>query len=350
LGLVIPHEGLIGQQAISLPPLKQSKMTETNLMVGIDVSKKNFDIALPNQKGYLSQQYSNDVKGFKQLLKALPPGVQCVMEATGPYYLRLATYLYLNGIKVSVVNPLVIKRFSQMRLLRAKTDKADAKMIAEYGKAEQPALWKPSEGYLLELQQLETVLEQYGRQHTAMLNQQEAFIQSGAINKTVLQSLNQSLKHLEKQCKRVEERMKELIEQQHNDLLIRLSSIPGIGNQTAIMLIAITGGFKKFTTSKQLSSYIGICPRIVESGTSVKGKGKICKLGMSRIRRLLYLCTWSAIKWNSTCKEMYERMISRGKPKMVALIAVANKLLRQAFAIGMSNNKYIKDFQPKACF
>lgn len=325
-------------------------MTNTNLIVGIDVSKKTFDAALPNNRGYLSQQYSNDVKGFKQLLKALPDGACCIMEATGPYYLRLATYLHTNGVLVSVVNPLVIKRFSQMRLIRAKTDKADARMIAEYGKTEQPDLWKPSEGYVLELQQLETVLEQYGRQRTVMLNQQEAFTQSGVISKVVIQSLNQSLKHLEKQCIIVEKRMKELINEQHNDLLIRLSSIPGIGNQTAIMLIVITDGFKKFSNSRQLSSYIGMCPRIIESGTSVKGKAKICKLGMSRMRRLLYLCTWSAVRCNQTCKEMFERMVLKGKPKMVALIAVANKLLRQAFAIGTSNTKYQKDFQPKTCF
>jgi transposase len=325
-------------------------MTETNLTVGIDVSKKTFDVAIPASQGYLSQKYSNDVKGFKQLLNNLPAGSCCVMEATGPYYLRLATYLHTNGVRVSVVNPLVIKRFSQMRLIRAKTDKADAKMIAEYGKTEHPDVWQPSEGYILELQQLETVLEQYSRQRTVLLNQQEAFTQSGVNGKTVIQSLNQSLKHLEKQCVILEKRIKQLINEQHKDLLVRLSSIPGIGNQTAIMLIVITGGFKKFANSKQLSSYIGMCPRIVESGTSVKGKAKICKLGMSRIRKLLYLCTWSAVKYNHSCKEMYERLVLKGKPKMVALIAVANKLLKQAFAIGTSKNTYQKDFQPKACF
>lgn len=133
-------------------------MVETKLVVGIDISKKTFDVALPHKERYLSEQYSNDVKGFKQLAEALPPGAHCVMEASGPYYLRLATYLHLQGIKVSVVNPLVIKRFSQMRLLRAKTDKADAKMIAEYGKAENPERWDPPQQYILELQQLQSLL------------------------------------------------------------------------------------------------------------------------------------------------------------------------------------------------
>jgi len=325
-------------------------MIDTNLTVGIDVSKKTFDIALPNPKGYSNQQYSNDEKGFKQLVRHLPLEVHCIMEATGPYYLRLATYLHLHGIQVSVVNPLVIKRFSQMRLLRAKTDKADAVMIAEYGKTEKPELWQPSEEYIIELQQLQAIVEQYGRQHTALVNQQEAFSQSGKNNKVVVGSIKQSLRHLEKQSVAVENRIKQIINKEHSDLLTRLSSIPGIGEKTAIMLIVITGGFKKFSTSKQLSSYIGICPRVFESGSSVKGKPKICKMGMSRMRRLLYVCTWSAIKWNKTCKQMYERMVSKGKAKMVALIAVANKLLKQAFAIGTNNSFYQKDFQQTPCF
>jgi transposase len=325
-------------------------MVETKLVVGIDISKKTFDVALPNKEHYMSKQYSNDVKGFKQLCEALPPGAHCVMEASGPYYLRLATYLHLQGLKVSVVNPLVIKRFSQMRLLRAKTDKADAKMIAEYGKAENPEPWCPPRQYILELQQLQSLLEQYHRHHTALLNQMEAFTQSGINSPTVQQSSKQMLKQLEKQSARVEQQMDSIVNEHHQELMNRVCSIPGIGRKTAMTLIVISDGFKKFATSKQLSSYIGLCPRIVESGTSVKGKSKICKLGMSRMRRLLYVCTWSAIRFNVPCKQLYERLLAKGKAKMVALIAVANKLLRQAFAIGTTLNSYIKEFDLIACF
>lgn len=325
-------------------------MVETKLVVGIDISKKTFDVALPNKEHYMSKQYSNDVKGFKQLVCSLPPAAHCVMEASGPYYLQLATYLHTQGIGVSVVNPLVIKRFSQMRLLRAKTDKADSKMIAEYGKTENPEPWNPQQQYILELQQLQSLLEQYNRQHTALLNQMEAFTQSGVNNPTVQQSLKQMLKQLEKQSARVEQQMDSIVDEHHQELMNRLCTIPGIGRKTAMLLIVISGGFKKFSNSKQLSSYIGLCPRIIESGTSVKGKAKICKLGMSRIRRLLYLCTWSAVQCNEQCKQMYDRLVAKGKPKMVALIAVANKLLRQAFAIGTTLNPYIKNFDSKVCF
>jgi len=101
--------------------------------IGIDIAKKSFDVAFPGEKGYQLKKYSYNSDGFEQLLSRLPAGSCCVLEATGPYYVRLATFLYEQGIGVSVVNPLVIKRFSQMRLLRTKTDQADAKLIAAYG-------------------------------------------------------------------------------------------------------------------------------------------------------------------------------------------------------------------------
>ena len=84
----------------------------------------------------------------------------------------------------------------------------------------------------------------------------------------------------------------------------------------------------RFTDYRKLSSYIGICPRLFESGSSVKGKTRICKMGMSRIRAMLYMCSWSAKRCNKTCRELYERLIAKGKAKKQALIAVANKLLK----------------------
>ena len=115
-------------------------------------------------------------------------------------------------------------------------------------------------------------------------------------------------------------------------------------------LIVLSGGFTKFENAKQLCSYIGLSPRIFESGTSVRGKSRICKMGMSRIRAMLYVCAWSAKKCNKACKEFYNRLIEKGKPKKVALIAVANKLLKQAFAIAKSDNYYSENSLNFTCF
>ena len=105
-------------------------MNKDRKIYGIDISKSVFDI-YSRSKGHA--QLKNDESGFKQLLKNLPKQALVVMEATGYYHYRLAQFLYKKGVSVSVVNPLSVKRFVQMKLAKVKTDKSDAKAICEYG-------------------------------------------------------------------------------------------------------------------------------------------------------------------------------------------------------------------------
>jgi transposase len=116
------------------------------------------------------------------------------------------------------------------------------------------------------------------------------------------------------------------------------------------MLNVITDGFTKFEHHKQLTAYIGFSPRVYQSGTSVKGKGHICKMGNAQIRKLLYLCSWTAKFCNKACREMYERLKEKGKPERVIKIAIANKLLKQAFAIGKSQMNYSENHGDNICF
>lgn len=314
---------------------------------GIDVSKLTLDVS---PGGQAHQVYPNHAQGFEQLLSQLPAGTHCVLEASGPYYLPLAVFLHQQGVAVSVVNPLVIKRFAQMRLLRAKTDKADAKMIAAYGLSQRPPLWSPPPLYLSQLQQLQTLLEGYLKQRTALRNQREAFSGSGVPNPGLSESLERTLGHLQEEIARLEEQIERLARQQQAPLLDSLQSIPGLGRKTPLALLVVSGGFTRFASARQLCAYLGLAPRLFQSGTSVRGKSHICKLGMGQVRRLLYLCSWSAVKVNGPCQQLYEQLLERGKPKMVALIAVANKLLRQAFAIARSQTKFDENFKPAACF
>jgi transposase len=315
--------------------------------IGIDIAKKSFDVAFPLEKGYTLKKYSYDASGLTALRQHLPVESCCVMEATGPYYVRLATFLYEQGIAVAVINPLVIKRFSQMRLLRTKTDQADAKLIAAYGELEKPALWKPAVSFITELQQESTVLEGLIRQRTALQNQLEAFNQLPHVSPEALQTLHTLLQTLQEQMQALEKSMERKAKENEGQALDNLTSIPGIGCKTAIQLLIITQGFRRFANAKQLCAYVGISPRIYESGTSVKGKPKISKLGMGRLRALLYLCAWSACKYNQACKDLYERLLAKGKAKKLALVAVANKLLKQAFAIGTKQIKYDDSFAQK---
>lgn len=323
--------------------------TETNY-TGIDISKLFFDVAFLQSGRYAYHKLSNDADGFKALLKMLPPDSQVVMEASGPYYLQLACFLDDAGVALSVINPLVIRRFSQMRMSRAKTDKKDAKMIAEYGKTEQPVLWQKPEQHVITLQQTEALLARLQTERTALSNQLESFDSSGMLIKQLRKEISAELLHKEQLIKKLTKQMEQIAQVHYSDMLADLQSIPGLGRKTAMMLTVLSGGFSRFEDYRKLSSYIGICPRIFESGTSVKGKARICKMGMSRIRATLYVCSWSAARCNTACRDLYQRLIAKGKAKKLALIAVANKLLKQAFAIAKQQTKYKEDYSNITCF
>jgi transposase len=281
--------------------------------IGIDISKKTLDVAIARQSAYQHYKLPNNQSGFKTLQSLLWPTDIVVMEASGAYYLQVACFLYDQGIGVCVVNPLVIRRFCQMRLSRTKTDRKDATMIAEYGKTEHPRHWVPEADYIMELRQLRAASDLLDKNKTALLCQQEAFDQLPVSCKEATDALVKTIKVIEKQIAIIEVKMQQLTSQYHGTMYKQLQTIPGIGKKTAMLLIVLTGGFTKFSNARQLSSYIGTCPRIFESGSSIKGKTRITKMGMSKIRSMLYVCSWSAKKYNQKCKELYDRFVEKGK-------------------------------------
>lgn len=326
-------------------------MSNVQIYAGFDVSKKFFDVCILSGDGKsISKQMEYDKQGLSRLTECLPAGTHCVMEATGPYYLRLACWLHQQGFTVSVVNPLVIRRFSQMRLRRAKTDKTDAKLIAAYAIMETPQNWEPPAQYLINLQQLDAASEQLQKQCTAWRNQLEAFTASGLIDKSMKKFLTRMITQTEKELLEIQSRIDTIIVDHHQQMLKNLIAIPGLGKKSASVLILITGGFTRFSDYKKLSAYVGLSPRIFESGSSIRGKSRICKLGMSRIRAILYVCAWSAKRCNLACKQLYERLVAKGKSKKLALIAVANKLIKQAFTIAVNNIPYDENVAKNICF
>jgi len=153
-------------------------------------------------------------------------------------------------------------------------------------------------------------------------------------------SLKRSLKQVQKEIKTLEEQLFLLVKQEHQDLLTRVKTIPGIGNKTAVMLVVLTDGFDRFTSGSELCSYAGLTPVIRKSGSSVNGRSRISKIGNQKLRNLLFMCSFNACKYNKACREIYERIVAKGKSKKLALIAVCNKLLKQAFAIAKSGLIY----------
>jgi transposase len=312
---------------------------------GIDVSKETFNVCfLQGQQNIQNEVFTNDLKGFVKLEKRLDRNDRIVMEATGPYYLRLACYLYDHGYALSVVNPLVIKRFCQMRLSRAKTDKKDAYLIACYAEAEKPALWVPDSMHIMQMSQTLTLLEAYKKQQTMLNNQLEALNTLPHQAPEVIKSLKKTLKYLANECERLEKYLEALVKEHYQQTFDALLTIPSIGKKSAILLIVITNNFENFDTSRQLLSYVGLAPRIYQSGTSVNGRAKICKMGAGRARSTLYMCAWTAKFCNKSCKELYQRLKEKGKPEKVIKIAIANKLLRIAFAVGKSLTPYDKNY------
>lgn len=309
---------------------------------GVDISKDVFDVM--DEKSVHSQ-YGNDARGFSQFKKALPGGSLVVMEATGYYHYLLAQYLSTHGIACAVVNPLSVKRFIQMKLAKVKTDKADAAAICAYAKANEVAIYDPLDSIQAECLQLFRLLESYQKQLTAIKNKLHGEEVLGRPSKAVYHSLNRTKKNLQTEIKLLEDKMLELVKKEHQEQITLLKSIPGLGIKTALFLIVTTAGFSKFETASQLCSYAGITPTERRSGSSVRGRSRISKVGNKKLRNLLFLCSFSACKHNGACCAQYERIVAKGKSKKLALLAVSNKLLRQAFAIVKSGVPYDAEYR-----
>lgn len=305
-------------------------MSKVNQFYGIDISQDYFDVY---DASGLYQQFKNDVIGFKEFLNLLPNDSHCVMEATGYYHYQLAYFLIDHQILVSVENPLKIKRFIQMQLSKVKTDKSDAKQIYNYACKSQLVLWQGHGKLQQENLQLCRLLTMYTKQSTQLKNKIHGESALGNPSKSVTRSLKRQLKSLQKELQFIETTLEENVKQTHQQELTLLKSIPGIGDKTALMLWVLTDGFSKFQTAQQLCSFAGITPTIRESGSSVKGKPRISKMGNPKLRNLLFMCSFNACKYNKSCKALYDRIVAKGKSKKLALIAVCNKLLKQAFAI-----------------
>lgn len=313
---------------------------ELSMIVGIDVSKKSFDVAWNNAGKSYHQTHDYNDKAIELLLSETPSDSHFVMEATGVYHSKLALKLHQAGRKVSVVNPVVIKRFCQMQLTRVKSDKADAELIRQYGEQADLMPWKPSGEQVEALKQAHGWLDDLLRDRTRLLNRQEAHRHQARPSQFVTRRMKEAYTQLTNEIVLCEGQLSVLVKKCFAELYEHLVSIPAVGKKTAIELIVITEGFTKFETVKGLSAYAGISPTTYSSGTSIKGKGGIAKMGGGRIRQLLYLGSLTAKSCNKDCRALYERMKAAGKPGKVIQVAIAHKLLRQAFAVATKGVYY----------
>ncbi len=315
--------------------------------LGIDIAKLTFDAALLTADGKAKHRaFSNDEAGYQALADWLRQNritdraqVHACLEATGHYGDALARYLHAGGHTVSVVNPAAIRAFARTELSRTKTDKADAARIARYCQMHQPPAWVPPAEEVVTLLALVRRLETLKEMH--LMERQRL---DGAPT-AVRASLQAVLDVLEEQIASVERQIREHIGN-HPDLKRQrdlLTSIPGVGEVSAATLLAELGDMTQFRSARQVAAFVGLAPRLHESGTSVRARSSLCKMGRPRLRRAIYFPALSALRCNPAIHALAERLRAAGKSKMTVVGAAMRKLVHIAFGVLKSG----KPFDPK---
>ena len=312
--------------------------------IGIDVSMDSFVAAYPTKNGYTTQTFQNTADGVRKFIHTLPSESHCVMEATGNYSMLLLYLLQQRNIPVSMENPQKIKNFSRAMLNVTKTDQTDAKLISMYGEKMNPSPYKISSKSLLLLKQKRSVLRNLKKTLTAQKNALHALTVLPVQDSNSKSALQKVIRTIESEITKMEDDITHLSKQEFDRQMSLLTSIKGIGNTLASALIIATGGFAHFDNAKQISRFLGLCPTYQQSGTSVNVKGHINRNGDTHLRGQLYIAACSSIRWNAACRETYERLHARGKSGKLAIVAVANKLIRQAFAVVTNNRPYVDGY------
>jgi len=321
-------------------------MKSQNLVCGVDVSKDTLDLYYNDESGkehYL--KVSNDTKGHDLLIGKLGITRTYLMESSGPYYLRLAFAIKRLHGDVRVENPIVVKRFIQMHMERNKSDKKDARWLYVYTKSRDTNEWAVPPKEQLYCTQLMGSIDLYSRQLVMITNQLHSLSQGPVQMKEVIKSLNKIKVHIEREIKKLEMQLHNLLQAWESEQLKNISTIPGLGKRAVALLIVYTDGFKRVQNHRQLIALAGLAPREHTSGSSVRGRKGICKMGNGHLRSVLYMCSLSAIKHNQACKDLYDRLKAKGKRSKVALIAVCNKLIKQAFAIATKGTTYQSNYK-----
>ena len=204
--------------------------------------------------------------------------------------------------------------------------------------------WHPSPEYLDECKDLHTTITLYLKQSTALKNKLISLQDKGVKGKLIT-SIKRQIRQVQSEIRLLEQEIESRVKKHNQELLTNQESIPGIGKKTAIMLIVCTNGFCSFENARQVSAFFGLSPVETSSGTSVRGRSRISKKGNPVMRNYLFMCSFTACQKNPQCKALYERIVAKGKSKKLALIAVTNKLLKQAFSIAKSGVSYNPNYK-----
>lgn len=322
---------------------------ETMQNCGIDVSKSKLDCAWlrdPETGKLKTKALPNNIKGFGQLTDWLikqageqPSEIHIVMEATGVYHEALALYLFEQGFRVSVANPLHVKRFAESLAVVHKTDKKDSIVLAKFCHSIKPQLWQPEALEVRELKALLARLEALEKDLQREENRQEKANISQASD-IVIESLAKMIEVLKAEKKRLENQIDDHIDKyphlrQNRQLM---ESIPGVGPVVSRVMLSVMES-RSFKNAGQLAAFLGLIPKLRESGT-FKGRTMLSKTGPAGVRATLYMAAVVAIRHNPDIKRQYERLLQNGKTSMQAIGAAMRKLVQICFGVVKHQDKY----------
>lgn len=296
-------------------------------VAGIDISNATLDVHFQGK----SQSFSNDPAGHKQLAKWCKKAELLVMEATGAYHFALACALHQEKLPVAVVNPARTCYYAKSRGNRNKTDKVDAKSLAQFGGAHDLELFVPPPQELQTLCRFVRMRSDIVIQRTQTKNRR----QEPGLTEFESTMLKAQEAFFDAQIQQVEDAIEEVVEN-CDDLktsMNLLTTIPGIGKVTAWTLLAELKEVTRFSSAKKVAAFAGLCPSLRESGTSLKGPGTLSRQGNRTLRKCLYMAAVAAIRRAGIFQEFYMRLQANGKSKMSALAAVMHKLIRIAFGV-----------------
>ena len=319
----------------------------TRGILGIDIAKDTYDVALVVDEQSHSRKFKNREEEFGKLAKWLSQKgvseVHACMEATGRYGDALAHWLHGQGHTVSIVNPMVIRAYGMSQMARNKTDKVDAALIARYCQKEEPRAWAPAPPEVAELQAL---LQELEALQTARI-QESNRLQSGIVSKYVRETIEAHVRFLDEQIERMKARIDEHMDgdAKLNHQRQLLSSIPGIGALTAARLAAAQ--LDRFADGRAAAAYAGLSPAVGESGSSVRRKTKLSKRGNAGLRKALYWPAIVGLTCNPVVKAMGERLKEKHKHAMVVIGAAMRKMLCLAYGVLKSDQPFDAEYMAK---
>ena len=309
---------------------------------GIDVAKKKLAVALYDSKQKLKHfSVDNTRAGHRELARRLAKHAEVLVaiEATSNYSLDLCLHLHsCEGINVAMVNPSQAHSFKSASGRRAKTDPLDAEGLASFAMTMQPRIWTPPSQQALQLRAVSRRIAELVEQCTAEKNRREAGSASGVFD-PLQASYQRVIERLETEALMLEQQALELIRSDDSlsasyDFIL---SMKGTARRSAVCLLGELSCLSEGMGRRQWVCFAGLDPRTFESGSSVRGHSGISRRGSPYLRRILYMIALVASQHQPEAKAWYQRLLERGKPPRLALVALMRKLLCTFW--GMLKNK-----------